>query len=98
MGLDTAGSQFDPDAASDLVTEARQRTGTDRGNGLRAPQSQALGGATDAGVVVLDPSPNGYGAQHDAELRAALGLFAKAAKRGFDLIGSLLLVVLFAPV
>jgi lipopolysaccharide/colanic/teichoic acid biosynthesis glycosyltransferase len=86
MGLDSTG-----------INEARETTDFDGGNGLGRPQRQSLGGTADAGVVVLDAARNGYKTQHDAELRAALGLFGKAAKRGFDLIGSLLLVTLLAP-
>jgi lipopolysaccharide/colanic/teichoic acid biosynthesis glycosyltransferase len=91
--LDSTQIRLEPRARDRLVEEATPTVGTDLRKGARDSLRAATGDAINAGAVVLEPSRNGQA----AHLELALPPFSQAAKRAFDLVGSLLLIALLAP-
>jgi lipopolysaccharide/colanic/teichoic acid biosynthesis glycosyltransferase len=86
MGLDSTEIQLDADTGA-----------TNGGNGTSVLNS-SVDALNRGGVVTLEASPNGYATAPEVELDTLQAVHARVLKRSFDLVGSLLLIALFAPV
>jgi lipopolysaccharide/colanic/teichoic acid biosynthesis glycosyltransferase len=94
--MEASGFGLNSEPASDRVMPVRENTtidGAPEALGLPDPPTGARNGA----VALLEPPAPALPNLADAETPAAHRLAAKVAKRAFDLVGSLLLVVIFAP-
>jgi lipopolysaccharide/colanic/teichoic acid biosynthesis glycosyltransferase len=96
MGLDSTEIELEPDAGGDL-SEALGKSPTNGSNGTRAALNGSAGALNGGGVMTLDASRNGHAPARPGDLDPPYAVPARVLKRTADLIGSLLLIVLLAP-